>query len=1143
MQPFLALALAWAALVAQPAPAPAAPTPPPPWRIGYVGPMSGANVEVGVQVQRGIQAYFDAVDASGGVFGRPLELLTRDDGYEPSRTAPAVRALIDDDHVLALLGNVGTPTAAVTVPIADEKHIPLIGALTGAGLLRKTPPDRWVINYRASYREEIAESVRGLVDELHIDPSEIGLFTQNDAYGDAGYDATIAELAAHGHPNTALVPQGRYARNTLDVEAALSRLIEPGVHVRAVIMIGTYAPCARFIELAHAYDFHPLFINVSFVGSESLAKALGGDTEGVVVTQVVPSPAGDSPAARAFQAAVPQAERSYLTFEGFIAAHALALALTRAGPEATPDGLVSALESRRAHRPRPRRDASPLAERPPTEPHRVADGDSRRRLRPHRLLARARAPDREAVMAHRSIERDLKLVATAGPLIIAALVGAIVHVAGALSESQADLADQVVPVQRSLGELVGAVSGVFLEQAALASTRMVDLTPASEHERREAALRKAGDELRALLVAPAIVEEPGYPTSAVSQLDQEISAFVANGRRLTDAVKACRSREAALAGQLVDVYARIGRLSDSAAALAGVLRLEYVAELRAVARELAAGHRDTERMRRVAMGTARAQSDVVNDIETAALRLGLLVGKAGHAQSLDALNALAANEFAQNVAQLRRALTAVEGRVVRSDLVGRVRELDALAYDLTRDVADPEHGNSVPHLRRAVLEARAEVLALQASASFTAGDLIAETAALRAFTDTLGRRAQMRAADAIAQSRLVTVLVIVGSLAFAIVVALRIRASVRALRDQNLRLSRLSSDLAGANSTLEARVSERTASLTAANADLAREMEARTRVELELRQAQKLEAVGRLAAGVAHEINTPVQFVGDSASFARDAFDDILAVLKVYRAVLDDAAHGKLSSGEAAARAHDAEEDKDIDYLEARVPEALDRVKDGVARVATIVRAMKEFSHPDRADMAEADLNQAIRSTLVVATNEYKYVADLATDLGELPPVPCRVGELNQVVLNLIVNAAHAIEDRIEGSDERGLITVRSRRDGEWARIEVSDTGGGIPEAIRERVFDPFFTTKEVGRGTGQGLAIARAVVVEKHGGTLAFETEAGVGTTFVIRLPLTERPRPRTATGIADRPRAFPTSASRLLRPELPAPGAARPT
>jgi signal transduction histidine kinase len=194
----------------------------------------------------------------------------------------------------------------------------------------------------------------------------------------------------------------------------------------------------------------------------------------------------------------------------------------------------------------------------------------------------------------------------------------------------------------------------------------------------------------------------------------------------------------------------------------------------------------------------------------------------------------------------------------------------------------------------------------------------------------------------------------------------------------------------------------------------------------------------------------------------------------------------------------------DIDYLRDEVPKAIHQLAEGVEHVARIVRAMKEFSHPGPIEKTPLDLRRAIESTVLVSKNEWKYVADVTTDFDpELPPVPCVAGEFNQVMLNLIVNAAHAIGDVVNGSGGKGTIQVSTRRQGAWAEIRVRDTGIGIPEAIQPKVFDPFFTTKQVGKGTGQGLSIAHGVIVKKHGGRLSFDTQCGAGTTFLIELPL----------------------------------------
>jgi signal transduction histidine kinase len=274
------------------------------------------------------------------------------------------------------------------------------------------------------------------------------------------------------------------------------------------------------------------------------------------------------------------------------------------------------------------------------------------------------------------------------------------------------------------------------------------------------------------------------------------------------------------------------------------------------------------------------------------------------------------------------------------------------------------------------------------------------------------------------------------------------------------------------------------------------------RLGRELAAAQKLESVGRLAAGVAHEINTPVQFVSDSVQFVRTSMNDIVQVIHAYRG-LQQAVDGAGDVVAAAAAAAAAERAADLDYVIENAPPAIDSAIEGLGRIATIVRSMKEFAHPDQAHKTLGDLNQAIRSTLVIAHNEYKYVAELDAQFDDLPPVQCYLGEINQVVLNLLVNASHAIGDVVKGSGGLGKLTVRTRLDGDQVEISITDTGTGIPEAARDKIFDPFFTTKEVGKGTGQGLAIARSVIVNKHGGTLHFETECGKGTTFFIRLPI----------------------------------------
>ena len=278
----------------------------------------------------------------------------------------------------------------------------------------------------------------------------------------------------------------------------------------------------------------------------------------------------------------------------------------------------------------------------------------------------------------------------------------------------------------------------------------------------------------------------------------------------------------------------------------------------------------------------------------------------------------------------------------------------------------------------------------------------------------------------------------------------------------------------------------------------------RKTLEIQLRQAQKLEAIGQLAAGIAHEINTPTQYVGDNTNFLKESWTAIAPLLSAMRQVRAEAGNGGVSA-ETLQQFDTLWEGADLLYLESEIPRAIEQSLDGIQRVAKIVRAMKEFSHPGSEEKRPLDVNKAIETTITVARNEWKYVSEVVTDLDpDLPLVPCHAGEFNQVILNLLVNAAHAIKQVIgDGAQSKGQITVTTRRAQDWAEILIRDTGAGIPEAIRPRIFEPFFTTKAVGEGTGQGLALAHSVVVRRHGGKIWFDTEVGKGTTFFIRLPL----------------------------------------
>lgn len=266
---------------------------------------------------------------------------------------------------------------------------------------------------------------------------------------------------------------------------------------------------------------------------------------------------------------------------------------------------------------------------------------------------------------------------------------------------------------------------------------------------------------------------------------------------------------------------------------------------------------------------------------------------------------------------------------------------------------------------------------------------------------------------------------------------------------------------------------------------LVEQIAANQRVEIELRRAQKLESVGRLAAGIAHEINTPLQYVNSNVELLQDLSSDLREL--------------------ASSRAGDSVR---LESMSAEMGSAIADSLEGLDRVSAIVRALTSFAHPDAAEKSVGDINEAIRVTVKIARGETRDVADVRLDLGSIPPIPILSGDINQVFLNLIVNAAHAIKDTLGGARTRGVIAIKTWVEGTDVIITVSDDGGGIPTAIRESVFLPFFTTKEVGRGTGQGLAICHAVVVDKHDGSLTFESEVGHGTTFRVRLPIPDAGR-----------------------------------
>lgn len=315
-------------------------------KIGMSTALTGPAEALGNGVKDGVLAYFDHINASGGIHGYKIDLIALDDGYEPIRTAPNMRKLINKDKVFAILGNVGTPTASVSVPISNELKTPFFGAFTGAGLLRKNPPERYIFNYRASYAQETAAMVNGFVKDLGIKPSEIAFFTQNDGYGDAGYRGGIKALKDLGFNQADRLVHGRYTRNTVDIEDGLLQILENIIKPKAIIMVGAYKPCASFIKLAKEEGLtETFFANVSFVGSKALAKELGKNTQNVIVTQVVPHFQDQSyPVVKEFHSVVPKKHQGFVSLEGFIAAKAFVQALTETGKKPSKESFIETLE-------------------------------------------------------------------------------------------------------------------------------------------------------------------------------------------------------------------------------------------------------------------------------------------------------------------------------------------------------------------------------------------------------------------------------------------------------------------------------------------------------------------------------------------------------------------------------------------------------------------------------------------------------------------------------------------------------------------------------------------------------------------------------------------------------------------------------
>lgn len=272
-------------------------------------------------------------------------------------------------------------------------------------------------------------------------------------------------------------------------------------------------------------------------------------------------------------------------------------------------------------------------------------------------------------------------------------------------------------------------------------------------------------------------------------------------------------------------------------------------------------------------------------------------------------------------------------------------------------------------------------------------------------------------------------------------------------------------------------------------------------IENQLSLSQKMESVGHLAAGIAHEINTPLQFVGDNREFLSQAFSS----LNQYVAYVRELSEKNINSSEELKRIKEKEKELDVDFLLNEIPEALEQSLTGIKRVSSIVLSMKNFAHPGTKDKSSYDINKGIEVTINISRNKWKYVADLETKLApDLPPLYCSLDEINQVILNLILNGADAIEDKINDSKyDKGLIKIETEHVNDIIEIKISDNGMGIPTDNHQKIFNPFFTTKEVGKGTGQGLAICHDIIVKNHNGEIFLDSIPGEGTTFTIKLPI----------------------------------------
>lgn len=314
--------------------------------IGTSTALTGPAAGLGLGMRAGMEAALSAHNTANPKTVT-IRLLSLDDGYEPARTAPNMRQLIEQDRVVAIVGNVGTPTAVSALPIAVETGTLFIGAFTGAGILRQTPAEHVVINFRASYAQEISAMIDGLIDHAGIKPTEVALFTQRDAFGDSGYQGALKALHHRGLSPAATVPHGRYDRNTTAVENGLADILDSSVEPRAIIMVGTAPPCAAFVKAARGIGYKGKFLAVSFIGAGTFAAEAGEAGDNVIITQVVPHPQSDLPLAAEFRDAAQKAgfAPDFVAFEGFVVGRIVSLGVRNTTGSVTPDRLIDGLEA------------------------------------------------------------------------------------------------------------------------------------------------------------------------------------------------------------------------------------------------------------------------------------------------------------------------------------------------------------------------------------------------------------------------------------------------------------------------------------------------------------------------------------------------------------------------------------------------------------------------------------------------------------------------------------------------------------------------------------------------------------------------------------------------------------------------------